>query len=69
MTAATVMWEVRNHIADGKVSAKLKSATVIVRQTVDSPKDFVYENLLFLCLPQQQYLSLEQRSTYSVFVD
>ncbi|MBR7071265.1 MAG: hypothetical protein IKI29_03790 [Clostridia bacterium] len=36
VTAATVMWEVPRHIADGKVSAKLKSAAVIVWQTVDS---------------------------------
>ena len=40
VTAATVMWEVQMHIADGKVSVKLKSAAVIVRQTVESPKGF-----------------------------
>ena len=27
-----------------------KPEAVITRQTVDSPKDFVYGNLLFLCL-------------------
>ena len=40
VTAATVMWEVPRHIAGGKVSDKLKSVAVIVRQTVDSPKGF-----------------------------